>query len=407
MATAPRPNFPSYWTVRERAGAFADAGSYSCGGFIWFMSPGVATGIIFYTAKAGAHTIRASLFNPAGVRVATVDVACAGPGTYTGTFAAPYEVTEADVQSQTQAWNGAFAVQMWETSGAHHTQSARGGLYYDDKGMWAFHPTVNYYRQAGDVWIGNSNTTNVYAPIDIVGYGLGEEAIFTTPFLVQRSPAPDSTRNPKDTELIFAIVEQRGSVVPSTIRIYIGGPLAYNGLTAAFLPPFNSAQSAFEKGTYDGYDGYKLTFVRTSDYPSYRLVKVRAEAENLQGNKIDGYDGYFEFRIADYEPPMFSHLEPEPDSVGVGRQAVVRASVHDVGSGVNPNSVMVRIMGRLAYDGYNFLVPFDGVGSAFDPTIVDGYDGYRVSVAINGSYPSHRLVEVKVMAEDNENSEEP
>ena len=164
--------------MRCRANAFVNAGDYSVGGFVWFKGPGVVTGIIFYTAMAG--TIKVSLFNPAGDRVATVDVVCAAAGTYTGTFATPYEITEDMVGSQTGAWNGGFAFQMWETSGTSHTQSMRADFPNMCRSMWFVHYVRNFYRRAGDVWMGTApegGGGGVYVPIDIVGYGLGERAV--------------------------------------------------------------------------------------------------------------------------------------------------------------------------------------------------------------------------------------
>jgi hypothetical protein len=219
------------------------------------------------------------------------------------------------------------------------------------------------------------------------------------PYLVLCSPAPGSVRNPPDGLFSFAIIENDGSVIPSTIRIYVRGALAFNGATSSFLPPFDGGQSLFETDTYEGFDGYKLTFARTSDFPSYQLVEVRGLATNVIGNEMDET---YSFRIADMESPVFAHIEPEPGSVDVGRNTLIRVSVYDAGSGLKPHSVAAWVMNRVVFDGYDFISPFDGPGSSFAPAVVDGYDGYQLVVAISGQYPSSRPVDARVVAEDNE-----
>lgn len=68
-------------------------------------------GIKFYTAKSGAHTIRARLWT-GGSAVASVDVACSGPGAYRAIFATPYVIS---------SLGAIHYATMWETSGTDYT----------------------------------------------------------------------------------------------------------------------------------------------------------------------------------------------------------------------------------------------------------------------------------------------
>jgi hypothetical protein len=92
------------------------AGSYSSGISFAPTRAITVTGVRFYKAGGTNRTYRCTLWNNAGAALATVDVSTTGAGVYTGTFAAPQNISQEAGGAYT------YKVTIWETSGSFYTK---------------------------------------------------------------------------------------------------------------------------------------------------------------------------------------------------------------------------------------------------------------------------------------------
>jgi hypothetical protein len=152
--------------------SFAALGSYSIGNaFACRTTNSKILGASFRTMKAGAHTVRCIIFKahytlPSWILdslVGSVDVACSGPGVYTGYLTTPYAVLPAEVINQD------FVVMMWETSGTGDTEAVQcftNSSLPIGKSYFAWNPSIWYV--AGEAEVGDSLTiiTTKCFPID-------------------------------------------------------------------------------------------------------------------------------------------------------------------------------------------------------------------------------------------------
>jgi len=133
----------------------------------------------------------------------------------------------------------------------------------------------------------------------------------------------------------------------------------------------------------------------TTDFGSYQIVEIHAYAEDEQ-IPPNILDGYYDFLTEDTEPPYLDNLNPAPDAVDVPLDSDVSLDILDNGIGVGRTTVRLWVDGILAYDGYNFLSPYDGP-DAYQGTVVDGY---RFVVDPTTDFDSYQTVEIHAEAED-------
>ena len=116
---------PLYFTNLALPYDWSAVGSYSLGNaFMCCRSGSKIIGVSFKTQKTGSHTIRCKIYkahytSPNWITdslVRSVDVACSGPGIYTGSFTTAYELSASEVINQS------FVVAVWETSGTGETR---------------------------------------------------------------------------------------------------------------------------------------------------------------------------------------------------------------------------------------------------------------------------------------------
>lgn len=98
----------------------AVAGNFSVGCRIAITAPVTIRGVRFAwpNVAPAARTIRCSVWR-AAVRMTFVDYALVGPGVYSALFAAPLQITAANLAS-----TASFYYSIWDTSGAHYCQLA-------------------------------------------------------------------------------------------------------------------------------------------------------------------------------------------------------------------------------------------------------------------------------------------
>jgi len=237
---------------------------------------------------------------------------------------------------------------------------------------------------------------------DVQGNPFSESYSFTVfgivPELRGRSPSPDSTGVTASTNITFYVIDRDiGGVDPDTVDAYVGGNLAFEGITQSFISPFDGPGSSFVESSYDGYDGYKVVIDKTSNFSSYELISVRVVARDIFNGQLD--ETYY-FRIADTEDPVVADYGPSGSSVA--RDAIVYAEFYDDGTGIDLDSVEAYVNNVKVYDVSGFVAGYDGAQSDLVSKIVDGYDGYRLTIEKTSNYPSSGTVSVRLIIPDKE-----
>jgi hypothetical protein len=147
------------------------------------------------------------------------------------------------------------------------------------------------------------------------------------PEFLEPVPAPGATGVPLDTLISVAIVDAGVGVDPATMRLAVDG-----------------VEVTAEAEAIPG--GYRLVFDPPGQLPPGTEFSVAASACDLAGNcdtfewsfvTIDGEDVY---------PPEFLDPEPLPGAVDVPRDTPIGVDVIDLGSGVDPASVVLAVEGE-------------------------------------------------------------
>jgi hypothetical protein len=113
-----------------------DPGDATVGGFFYFVRVSQLLGVRFYTAKAGAHSIRVSVWR-AGSRILDATKAVAGPGAFEHRLVTPVSIPEAELYKL-------HTVSMYETGATGSTSISPSPL---DRG-WGISGNLFSVRQA-------------------------------------------------------------------------------------------------------------------------------------------------------------------------------------------------------------------------------------------------------------------
>ncbi len=248
---------------------------------------------------------------------------------------------------------------------------------------------------------GDQRIYNLYVSGD---YQLGDFEDLTPPTLRNKNPDAYSGQVSKNLSLITVDIVDPGSAAlqRSSIDAYVDNVNVYNGLTNTFFAPWNGPSSTITQTTVDGYDGYHLILNYTgSQFSSYKNILFRVRAYDDVNNV---YDNTYSFRIEDYEAPIFGTTSPISGSTNVNQNITITIPMYDKGSGINKNTIDAYVNNTLVYDGATdtFYSPYDGISSSLDDAVIDGYDGYMLTIDLNGQYQSNQFVSITVNATDYE-----
>lgn len=220
---------------------------------------------------------------------------------------------------------------------------------------------------------------------------------YVNPFITGRNPIPGSTGNAITTEHIDFVVLDQGSGL-QFIDAYVNGFLAFSDFS--FNSPFNGTDAYYSITNVDGYDGYfvRLDYINVP-WNQYQLVQLEVFTKDSYGNSLDET---WNFRIEDSIVPFYDRtsISPVLGGTNISQSAVIKIDIFDQGSGIDPTSINAIVNGVTAYNGSQFINPYNGAFSSITPINVDGYDGYRIKIDKKGAYKSGELVTVRVEAKD-------
>jgi hypothetical protein len=223
------------------------------------------------------------------------------------------------------------------------------------------------------------------------------------PYLEAQDPVPDAVDVSEDKIVTFRIRDDETYVDPTTVMVYVrklpGGLEEDAYGSGGFIAPYDGPSSSF-----DAYasDGYALTVDRTTDYDSYGLYQFRIVASDSDGNPMMPPIDRWSFSIVDYTPPYLEAQDPAPNAVNVPENKIVTFRIRDDETSVDPITVRVYVqksggIEETAYDGSNFVAPYNGPSSSFDAY---ASDGYALAVDRTADYDSYGLYQFRVAASD-------
>lgn len=217
----------------------------------------------------------------------------------------------------------------------------------------------------------------------------GERIDVSAPYVDNEDPAPLASGVLRAKILSFDVLDAEDQVDLTTVQIWVGGALAYSGLTDTFFAPYDAVGSARTPTI----NGHTFEIQKTSDWASYDNIPIRVYAEDLAHFTLDVT---WTFRIEDYELPVID--TNSPTGTGVDKQALIAFSTKDVGgSGVVQSSIQVTVQGIGAVVNGLFQPGFQGVSSAIT---ANGSNGYDVVVDREADHPSSGTVNVSASAQD-------
>lgn len=208
------------------------------------------------------------------------------------------------------------------------------------------------------------------------------------PYLQNRNPNNGDVGVDPAGNVYLEIRDDNKGVNLSSVRIWVGGVLAFNG--TSFVSPFNGPASA----VVDASPAFQFTIDPVSPFPDYELVEIHVYARDL-APIYNELDTTYSFRVWDHNGPVVDSYAPT--GTGASRNTLITFSVDEVaGAGVNLGSLALVVDGESAIVGGAFMPGFDGPGSAITPHHL----GYDVTVQKTTQYDSFDYLAVEIYVED-------
>lgn len=208
------------------------------------------------------------------------------------------------------------------------------------------------------------------------------------PYLTNRDPAPSATNVSRYTNILLDLLDDGLGVKLSTVRIWVGGTLAYRGDTDTFLAPFNGPSSSRTAIPL----GHRFVIDATFTYASYALIQVDVNADDLAVIP-NSLSTSYSFRTVDDAAPYLANRTPGIGATDVARNTNIALDILDDESGVVESSVWIKVNGAYAW-----------LSSASQPGFVVTEtplpNGYRYLIDPNVDFGSYQTVPIDVYAQD-------
>lgn len=214
------------------------------------------------------------------------------------------------------------------------------------------------------------------------------------PLLQNQNPPASGPNEDPAASVYLEIRDTDEGVDKSSIRIWIGGVLAYRGDTDVFIFPYNGPGCSI---VLVG-DLYQVTIDPVSPFDEHYNVIVRVYARDL-APIYNTLDTTYSYHTWDHSGPLVDSYAPT--GTGVSKSALINFSVDEnAGSGVNISSLDITVGGVPAIVNGVFQPGFDGPSSAITPHHL----GYDVVIQKTSVYGSYTLVGVDLYVEDVESN---
>jgi hypothetical protein len=279
-----------YYLGSNAAGYFSPInGDYTFGGRFLVLYPStIIQGLEFYTAIAGVHSIKGSLWDPSGALVASATKVCNGTGQYQCLFSSPYSVSSSQFALQSETGSKFWYFGIYETTGTYYT---RLNDQYDYIWCQAGYGDTQAFQRVGAVspcgrWPGKTSLradgdacpighTDRARSVELIATYELEIYDLTSPTIALISPVNGSTSNSVNSSITINVTDTGAGVNIAATNIYIEGVLAWT---------LDSIQSGFSGSRSSIADGYQYVISRTVAFDPAQVVNIIVEAQDMSSN---------------------------------------------------------------------------------------------------------------------------
>jgi phage tail-like protein len=204
------------------------------------------------------------------------------------------------------------------------------------------------------------------------------------PFLVSLSPNNGDVDVPRNSNIVFDLLDQFTGVNESTIWIKVNGIYAWH--LGVQQPGFAVTETPV---SLPAGAGFHFVINPDTDFLSYQTINVEVySADNEEVPNTS--DLTYSFRSADTEAPFLQNRAPAPSAPNVPINSNVTLEVVDVGYGVDVSSVVIRVNGVLAWTG-----DFQQPGFAVTKSVVSGGFRYIINPDVDFGEGSSPVIAVQ------------
>lgn len=161
------------------------------------------------------------------------------------------------------------------------------------------------------------------------------------PYVENENPAPGSVNQPVGTNVVFRIKDYKNQagIIPGLGVNINSVVVVVDGITYTATGP--------NKFTYSGTpENYLITIDPVVDFPPAYTVNVRVDGADLHTPSPNVMPTYnYSFMTSDVTHPYIDNENPAPNDVSVSENSKVIFQIHDVGAGVDLNSLVVKVAG--------------------------------------------------------------
>lgn len=197
------------------------------------------------------------------------------------------------------------------------------------------------------------------------------------------APDEDDTNVPVDTTISLDILDYGYGVDASSVYIKVEGVYAWLS---------DTEQTGFSVVKTVIADGYRYVITPDDPLPSYTYIDIDVYAEDLAPTPNVLNDSY-SFRTADVDAPEWANLSPDDSDINVPVDTTISLDILDYGTGVDVDSVYIKVEGV-----YAWLNDAEQTGFSVVKTGIT--DGYRYVITPDSSFSSYQTVDIDVYAED-------
>lgn len=235
------------------------------------------------------------------------------------------------------------------------------------------------------LWSGGGVSNNAIMESEFLEFWEYTELDTGPPTLDNYEPNDNSTVYPKNTNITFSISDDNTVLLDSVI-IEVNGDVIFSG--ESFVSGWNT--SSYSPNINN--DGYDFTLIKTGGFSAGEEVEVNIIADDYIPNTLDAS---FSFFIG--EEPQFLNKSPTPNEKNVSGDTIISFDVVDADATILPSSIIVKINGNTAYDGYDFIFPYNAENSSVSAVDIDGNQGFHIEVDGYGLHSGLVVIDVSAM----------
>ncbi|MGD9209333.1 MAG: hypothetical protein PVI90_01085 [Desulfobacteraceae bacterium] len=203
------------------------------------------------------------------------------------------------------------------------------------------------------------------------------------PYLTNRDPAPDETGVSVSTTVSLDILDVGDGVDVDSVVIEVDSVVAWQN---------DAQQTGFSVVKSSVTDGYRYVITPDTAFDPYVYVTIDVYADDL-ATTPNTLDTSYSFQTADSDAPILDNLSPNDSDINVPVDTTISLDILDIDSGVDVDSVSIKVEGVYAWQN-------DVEQTGFSVVKTSVTYGYRYVITPDTSFGSYQTVDIDVYAED-------